>query len=85
MPKTSMHKNHFSAAGKNQVGNAGQIPPVQAVTIPHTMDKPTDKHFRLGILAMHTSHGVLTLFRRQIVGAIVVPFSISQLIPSLLG
>jgi hypothetical protein len=80
-----MHKNHFSAAWKNQVGNAGQISPVEAVTISHTMNKSTDKHFRLGIFAMHTSHGVLTLFHRQIVGAIAVPFSISQLIPSLLG
>jgi hypothetical protein len=79
-----MHKNHFSAAWENQVGNAGQIPPVEAVTISHTMNKPADKHFRLGIFAVHTSHGVLTLFNRQIIGAIVVPFGKSESIPCLL-
>jgi hypothetical protein len=77
-----MHKNHFSAAGKNEVGIARQIPPVEAVTIAHTMNKPTDKHFRPCIFAMHTSHGVLALFRSQIVGAITVAFSISHLIQS---
>lgn len=56
MPEAPVHKNHFAARGKYEVGLAGQIGDVQPVTETHPMNEAAHEHFRFHALALDAPH-----------------------------
>ncbi len=56
MPKATMHKNDFSAAGEYQIRFAGQVFPVQTIAAAHAVNKLPHNHLRNHILASDMPH-----------------------------
>jgi len=56
MPKTSVYKNDFTAAGKHKVGMARQIAAVQSVSKTHPMNQLADEQLRLRVLGTNQAH-----------------------------
>lgn len=62
MPEASMHEDCGASAGENYVRIAGQVFPVQPVTIARLMQESPDFNFRLRALRLDGAHHRATLF-----------------------
>lgn len=67
MPETAMHKNHFSAGGKNQIGFSWKQFCVQAVAVSHAVRQPPDRHLRFCVFAAYRPHIGAALFWQNLV------------------
>jgi hypothetical protein len=57
VPETTMNKNNFPTAGKDNVRTARQIALVQPVPISSRVQEAAHEEFRPGVLALDRLHG----------------------------
>lgn len=56
VPKAAMNENRGTQLREDYVRFAGEVGPVQAKPIAHTMERGPDGMFRLGVRALHARH-----------------------------
>lgn len=56
MPEASVDKDRRSAGGEHQIGFAGQFFTVEAVAQALSVQRSSEQHFRLGVLAAYPGH-----------------------------
>jgi hypothetical protein len=56
MPEATMHGNNFFTITKNEIGGAGQVFPVKAISEAHGMDEAPNDKFRLRIFPSNPGH-----------------------------
>jgi len=59
VPETAVKEDDLFTGRKHEVRLAGQIPPVQSEAVAHSMDQPSQRQFRRGVLRPDLPH-VLT-------------------------
>lgn len=47
MPKTPMHKDHFSSRTEGKIRAARKVAPMEAVSVAERVDEPAHEHFGL--------------------------------------
>lgn len=72
MPETAIDKNHFAAAGEDQIRAAGKRASggdsMEAVAVPGTVQQAADHEFGLGVLTPDSGHIAAALFAADGVG-----------------
>ena len=56
VPKTTVHKDHFSAGGEYNVGAAGELSPMQPETVAQPVQLGAHDQFGFSILASDSPH-----------------------------
>ena len=56
VPKATVHKQDLFPAREDKIGLARQVFAMQAITIAHPVDDPTNRHFGASILRPHPPH-----------------------------
>jgi hypothetical protein len=56
MPETPMHKNCELIGGEHYIWLARKIFSMKPESVPHSMQIPTNSHFRLRVLPFDASH-----------------------------
>jgi hypothetical protein len=62
VPPTAMDKDDFTPRWEDKVGTPRQLRGMQAVAVSKPMNKPTDNHLRLSVLASDLRHQSAALF-----------------------
>lgn len=65
VPETAMDEYDLFPRPEDQVGLTGQVPPVEAESVAHPVDKAPNEHFRLRVLGAHLSHLRTSLLGRE--------------------
>lgn len=68
MPEAAVDENDFLVPWQDQIGLSGQVFPVQAKPVAHSVNERPDDHFRLGVFAPDAGHVVGASFGRMDVG-----------------
>jgi hypothetical protein len=56
VPKAAMNKNDFPAGAKDEIGSSWEIAPMKPVSVAETVDQRSDRHLRLHIFALNSTH-----------------------------
>jgi len=62
MPEAPMDKDHFAAAGKDNIRYAREISTMQPKTIPQRMYDPSNRYLRLSVLGVDPPHQPASFF-----------------------
>lgn len=65
VPEATVHEDHSHAARKNEIRFPRQMPNMQAIAVPQSVDEPPDHHLRCRILASDPRHAESTLCWRE--------------------
>lgn len=65
VPKASMHEDDFLSRWKYQIGHAGQVLAVNAVTVSEAMSALANDHLGLRVFTSNERHALAALRRRQ--------------------
>lgn len=68
MPETTVNKDNFLIAGKNDIGAAWQVLAMQTEPVPHGVKQLSNRDLGFGILAPNRSHDLTALVFRKNVG-----------------
>jgi hypothetical protein len=67
MPEVAMHKDHFAASGKHDVGLAWQVSPVKPKSIACSVKQGTQHNLGLSVLAPDAAHILAAALRIEFI------------------